>query len=389
VAQSAAPLTTATIEFEHPDEPCLLPPGGGYRGLENQLYRVELHVGGDLGKARFKWSRDNASVGASIEAISGGNRLQVRRIGRDSVLRFRTGDWVEITDDRREFAGLAGDLRRIEVDEDANELRLDAPLSPDLIPSGGSDTTAGRHSRVIRWDQQGKVRLEDGTLWVDLDAPGSDGLIPLPPAGQAVVLEAGITVRFDLEPAAGAAKALDHWCFAARTAGAQIEILDRAAPLGVHHHYARLGLVTFPTTVVDCRAFWPPDFGHDCACTICVAAESHNAGTFTIQQAIAELPETGGTICLGPGTFILGDSPVLIERRQSLRLKGHGAATFLAYAGLGGAIRIIESAQIEIFDLSVLVSTDAPNAIEAPAAFLVRTCEHTKLQSNIALMLSR
>lgn len=390
VAPSSARLTTATVEFEDPDEPCLLPPGGGYRGLENQFYRVELHVGGGLANARFKWSRDNASVGTTIEAIAnGGSRLQVRRIGRDSILRFRTGDWVEITDDRREFAGLAGDLRRIEVDEDANELRLAEPLSADLIPTGGADTTASRHSRVIRWDQHGEVRLEDGTLWADLDASGSDGLIPVPPAGQAVVLEAGITVRFDMELAAGAAKAMDHWCFAARTAGAGIEILDRAPPLGVHHHYARLGLVTFPSTVVDCRTFWPPDFGHDCACTVCVSAEEHNSGTFTIQQAVAALPETGGTICLSPGTFILGDNPILINGRQSVRLRGHGAATFLVYAGVSGAIRIIESEQIEILDISVLISTDAPNALEAPAAFLVRTCERVKLQRNIALMLPR
>ncbi|MFC1457159.1 DUF6519 domain-containing protein [Microvirga arabica] len=389
VAPSAARLTTATIEFDDPDEPCLLPPGGGYRGLENQLYRVELHVGGDLGDVRFKWSRDNASVGATIEAIADGNRLQVRRIGRDSILRFRTGDWVEVTDDRREFAGLAGDLRRVEVDEDASELRLDSPLSADLIPGGGADTTASRHSRVIRWDQHGEVRLDDGTLWVDLDAAGSDGSIPVPPAGQVVVLEAGITVRFDLEPAGGQAKALDHWCFAARTAGAQIEILDRAPPLGVHHHYARLAMVTFPTAVVDCRTFWPPEFGDDCACSACVSAEEHNAGTFTIQQAIAQLPETGGTICLSPGTFILGDTPVVIEDRESIRLKGHGAATFLIYAGRGAAVRVIESEHIEILDLGVFVSTDATNAAQAPAAFLLRTCEQVKLQRSIALLLAR
>ena len=37
-------------------------PVGGYRGLENRLYRVEIHEGGALGVARFKWSRDNGST---------------------------------------------------------------------------------------------------------------------------------------------------------------------------------------------------------------------------------------------------------------------------------------------------------------------------------------
>jgi hypothetical protein len=389
IRPSAARLTTATIEFEDPDEPCLIPPGGGYRGLENQLYRVELHVGGTLANARFKWSRDNASVGATIEAITGGDRLQVRRIGRDSVLRFRTGDWVEVTDDRREFAGLSGDLRRVEVDEDANELRLDAPLSADLIPGAG-ETTASRHSRVIRWDQHGEVRLADGTLWAELDAAGSDGLIPVPPAGQAVVLEAGITVTFTLEPAGGLARPLDHWCFAARTAGAQIEILEAAPPLGVHHHYGRLAMVTFPTTVVDCRTFWPPDFGDDCACTLCVSAEQHNAGTLTIQQAIGQLPEAGGTVCLGSGIFLLGNQPVEIVERNSVRLMGQGPGSLLTYAGTGGAVRVIDSEQVEIHDLGVFISTEAsPNAMEAPAGFLARNCEQFGLQRTMAIMLPR
>lgn len=387
-APSAARLTTATIEFEDPDEPCLLPPGGGYRGLENQLYRVELHTGGDLADARFKWSRDNASVGAAIEAISGGDRLQVRRIGRDSILRFRTGDWVEVTDDRREFAGLPGDLRRVEVDEDANELRLDTPLSADLVPGGGADTTATRHSRVIRWDQHSEVRLDDGTVWVDLDALGSDGLIPVPPAGQAVVLEAGVTVSFSLEPAGGQARALDYWCFAARTAGAQIEILETAPPHGIHHHYARLAMVTFPTTVVDCRTFWPPEFGgDDCACTVCVSAEGHNSGAFTIQQAVAELGDTGGTVCLGPGVFTLGATPVVIEDRSSIRLKGHGPATVLVYTGFGGAIRVIESDQIEIIDLAVFLGGDPNPDADPSAAFHLRNCQQIGLQRNTAFMI--
>ncbi|WP_380874656.1 hypothetical protein ACFB49_00440 [Sphingomonas sp. DBB INV C78] len=357
-APSPARLTTATIEFEDPDEPCLIPPGGGYRGLENQLYRVEIHTGGPLGDARFKWSRDNASVGATIESFENGDRLQVRRIGRDSVLRFRTGDWVEITDDRREFAGLPGDMRRIEVDEDTSSLRLDSALSADLVPSGvGGDTAAARHSRVIKWDQSGQVLLADGTAWEDLDDAGSDGLIPIPDDGSPVVLEAGITVTFSSEPVAGALRSGDYWCFAARTEGAQIEILDRAPPHGIHHHYARLAVVTFPDTVSDCRIFWPPNFGEgeECGCTVCVSAEAHNSGVLTIQSAINQLPAEGGTVCLGPGGFVLGTTPIIISNRRSVRLKGHGPGSLLAYAGGGGAIRVTGSNDVRISDLGLLV----------------------------------
>ena len=56
-------------------DPRLLPPSGGYRGLENRLYRVEIHDGGPNGTATFKWSRDNASVATSVTAITALDKL--------------------------------------------------------------------------------------------------------------------------------------------------------------------------------------------------------------------------------------------------------------------------------------------------------------------------
>jgi hypothetical protein len=47
------------------DVPCVADPAGGYRGLENQLYRVEIHAAANAtGSVRptFKWSRENGSV---------------------------------------------------------------------------------------------------------------------------------------------------------------------------------------------------------------------------------------------------------------------------------------------------------------------------------------
>src|SRR5690606_33282506 len=81
-------------------DPCELPPSGGYRGLENQLYRIEIHDGGAVGAATFKWSRDNASVASLVVEIvsqtAAGTELKLASLGRDAVLRFNTGDWVEI-----------------------------------------------------------------------------------------------------------------------------------------------------------------------------------------------------------------------------------------------------------------------------------------------------
>src|SRR5215211_3157078 len=62
VRPSDGRLTTHEVEIPPSDDPCELPPEGGYRGLENQTYRVEIHEGGQPGgAATCKWSRENAS----------------------------------------------------------------------------------------------------------------------------------------------------------------------------------------------------------------------------------------------------------------------------------------------------------------------------------------
>ena len=61
--RAAGRLTTGTADVAVEPDPCRVPPSGGYKGLENQLYRVEIHDAGDLAgadRATFKWSRDNA-----------------------------------------------------------------------------------------------------------------------------------------------------------------------------------------------------------------------------------------------------------------------------------------------------------------------------------------
>ena len=199
VAPSTARLTTATIDVEDPEDPCLVPPTDGYTGVENQLYRVEIHAVGDTqADARFKFSRENASVVTSIEAFGSPTAVSVGRIGRDDNLSIEEGDWVELTDDRRELAHRSGKMLRVSVvHAETREIEFEAaidadPADADLIPSGvGDDTPAARRSRLIRWDQSGIVRLADNSEWTNLDAPGSDGLIPVPPDGSAVLLEFG------------------------------------------------------------------------------------------------------------------------------------------------------------------------------------------------------
>src|SRR5918999_3175069 len=77
IAPSDGRLSSAAVGVPPNTDPCLLPPSGGYRGLENRLYRVEIHDGGPSGTATFKWSRDNASMATSVTAITVLNKLTV------------------------------------------------------------------------------------------------------------------------------------------------------------------------------------------------------------------------------------------------------------------------------------------------------------------------
>ena len=237
---SAARLTTTTVAVTtDPDDLCLAPPSGGYRGLENHLYRVEVHDVASTGEVRVKWSRENAHVASNvIEILSDREGIRVASLGHDDILRFNIGDWVEITSDKREFEGRAGDMRKI--------TSIDTDLTLAFTGALDSDLNVADHLRAIRWDQWD----QSGS------ALTSDGLIELTAAKPSFVLEHGIRAELT-ELLGGSAQVGDYWCFAARTADADIERLDQAPPEGIHHHYCKLAIIESNGDVVDCRPVFP------------------------------------------------------------------------------------------------------------------------------------
>lgn len=357
-APSAARLSSATGAQTLAPDPCRIPPGAGYLGLENQLYRVEVHRGGALNTATFKWSRDNASVASRVSHINAArNRISVDQIGRDSLLRFNDGDWIEITDDHQAFHNLPGELRRIRlgggVDETARTLEFDEPLPAGLFPTDGDEATeASRNTRVRRWDQRDTVHNENGNA-----IPQSgDGDILIPAAGTRLHLEHGVLIEFSLDPAGGEFHSGDHWVFAARAATGDIELLDQAPPRGIHHHYARLALVDFPDQQTDCRVLWPPVAeGQGCDCRVCVSAEGHNDGSATLQQAIDKLQASGGTLCLGIGNYDLRQA-LNINAARSLRIRGQGWATVLSGVAPGKLMDINGGSGIALENLTLIGS---------------------------------
>lgn len=330
IAPSAGRLTTSAIAPPASDDPCIISPSGGYRGLENRLYRVEIHSTGPIGgasPAKFKWSRNNATIASTISAIPSPTQVTVQQIGRDQVLRFEAGNWIEITDDFRELQGLAGHMAQVTAIDEANRILTFAPAIPAAINFDANDPS--RHTRVRRWDQSQSV---DANGLLDVTAGPID-------------IEDGIQVTFSLDPAGGNFKIGDYWVCAARTADGSVEILQNAPPRGILHHYCRLGFIHWgadieTTTFTDCREHWPP-LCCEAGCTVTVGDGIDSHGQFTdIQQAINALGSRGGVVCIGRGFYTVTTGLVINNTKRNVILRGMGPATRILFAPQQGAPRV-------------------------------------------------
>ena len=223
ISEKSGKLRAKTKEGGAADEetPCLVPPSAGYRRLENQLYRVEVHEGAtSRSQARFKWSRDNGSVVARWEAQDSVDKkkITVSTTGRDKVLNLAPGDFVELTDRDRELNGRPGVIVKI---DDAEGVILTLNLLSQ--PVGDID--------IAEFDAGTRmVRRWEGVLTVDTDDP--------------VDLEDGVQI----EIADGAFHTGDHWQIPARAlVGIEwpppgAEPNGFAAPVGIEYHHAPLAI---------------------------------------------------------------------------------------------------------------------------------------------------
>jgi hypothetical protein len=373
IRPSTTRLTTSHVQVVPNPDPCVIDPAGGYTGLENRTYRVEVHSGGKLGDAvppTFVWSRDNASLTASIKTItpppSAGTDsvLTVSSTGRDSWKRFETGQTIELLDDHIEFARRDRDtggllLTITNVVHATGQIHVSQDLTSYL-------TTAGPHPRVVRWDTD----PANPTMTAERNAG----------PGLKLGLEEGIEVTFE-GSTTDTLRAGDYWVFVARTANGSVEELQSQPPRGIHHHFQRLGIyLVGGTDVEDCRIPWPPDCscdGEGCDCDQCVTPESHNSGTLTIQDAIdAVIAAKGGTVCLKAGRYLLKKA-LIIHGGVSVHLRGQGLRTqIILRMGRGPMLLVEESLDVSVRALSLVAESrsaanDNANVVEVVNAFRV------------------
>lgn len=372
IAPPTGALQVTTIPAGTATEPCDVPPGGGYTRGENQFYRVEVHslpLGGGRDGATFKWSRDNGSIVARIEAVGNnttgthsGTIFDVDSVGRDDYLSIHTDDWVEYIDDSHELNGVSGVLVQVQnADVNLNRIELQSSLTVNL----------DRHPKLRKWDQAGTGVGNTGVAMNTTNTP--------------VALESGLQVEFS----DGLYRPGDYWQFAARAVTGQHDFPPGAqARFGVVHHYARLGLVAFgPVTddddnqlrvLIDCRDLFPPltaitaaDVSYDdTACnlgdvrTVQEAIEAlcqRSGGHCTIHLSpdsdlaaiLTAIPDTTDAhICFEVGRYQLPE-PINLQNKGHLVLEGAGPGTRLVAVEAETALLFNQCQSVTLRDLSV------------------------------------
>jgi len=251
--QPNATMTARVSSINMDDDPCRLPPDAKYKGLENQLYRIEVHDPGNATKdLAVKWSRNNGFVTTKIESTEG-NTITIQNLGKDKLLGFEVGDWVEVIDDEKELLGKPGIIARItDIDDLKIELDPDSIIDDDNIQN---NFPISARPKIRKWDmKEGLLKIPNNrrsdsdttedTFWFEI--------------------EDGIEIKLGL----GQFRTEDYWLIPARTATHDIEwpregeVSISQPPLGITHHYARLGIIKFDgtkidTNIVDCRRIFP------------------------------------------------------------------------------------------------------------------------------------
>jgi Family of unknown function (DUF6519) len=348
--------------------PCDVPPGSGYFSGENQLYRIEVHQAGATGTSAdstFKFSRENASVVALIEAAGTTEtgtvtaaQVRVNSSGRDVDLGFADGQWVEYADDALELAGVSGPLVQIQ------RVRRESSLI-DLATA--IQIRFGLHPKLRRWDQEGAGATGNGVA-----------MAPSP-----VALERNLRVSFD----SGTYRAGDYWMFPARGGVPDTHLPSGAQlPAGPRRHYARLGLLLLDATnrlrlLFDCRPNSPQltaleadDIAYTPGCdrlndaaTVqealdilcatqasggrCTAVATPGEGWERVFQGIAAGADA--EICLPIGAYPTPAGGVVVQGRGHLTIAGSGNGTRIDNASGECAIEFRGCASVTVRDLSV------------------------------------
>jgi hypothetical protein len=372
--------------------PCIVADAAQFRGLENQLYRAEIHQGNlDAGgaatgvPATFKWSRDNSAVVAGVVGLSSSApiMLQVDRLGPGGAAGFERGVTIEIRNERAVLEGTPGILARVD-DVEGDTLRLS--LLDGAAVAALQDVLSGARVIVRRWDSTGALPL--GAGFVNLE----DGLqVSFAAAGRYR------TGDFWLIPARtasipGTSSALD-WPLTAPGAGTYVPLRSR----GPVRHRAGLAILERDaagawTVRSDCRQLFPP------LTSVITLQQAGGDGQHGRSGAWLPAPLN---IVLARGRIPVANAPVRFQVSSGrgavsaaepssprplsevvVRTDGDGRARVFWQLGPGPARRVAEAVWEPDLAQSVEVMcvNAADRAVPPAISFVAQTLDHFNLQ---------
>lgn len=333
-ASTAERTVNATLQVDFVPGPvgdlCSPPVASGYLGAENQAIRVQIAAD----RTHFTWGFDN---GAPLYRVTAVDNVTLKLVTqpRDQAHWPIAGQivevlaWSAVLSNGEKLATPTGLLARVAAsyDPEAQTLKLDRSIAGfgQAFASRADAAALGSPYLFLRvWNRGGDVTSDPGIAF----ATGT----------QHVLGDTGLRVTFGGDQFVDG----DHWIIAARP-----EVPDRiqpwamrapAPPIGIRRFYAPLGIVSWnpaalpSSDVEDCRSRFPPlTRNRTGCCTLTVGDGITSHGDYTtIQQALDHLPDTGGEICVLPGTY--PDPVVIRAAHHHVSIHGCGPRTRLSAA---------------------------------------------------------
>jgi Family of unknown function (DUF6519) len=289
------------------DDLCTPAVAGRYLGAENQAIRVQL-----LDDTHFTWGFDNASPYYRVRKVNA-NTVELMDLPKDQHHWPLTGEnvellpWSAILPNGQKVAETAGHLSKItgSYDPNTHRITLASPLPPNFNTAwqGRPDASSISPGNDIN------------PFYMRVWHRGSDTLSPVGitilPGGN-VLGNTGLVVTItgtDRVPG-------DYWIIAVRPETPDVIMPWRLehtgmAPHGVRTFFAPLAIIRWQRSpgdvlqgevIHDCRKTFRPLTDLETCCTFHVGDGMRTFGDFdSIEEAVANLPLTGGKICVLPG----------------------------------------------------------------------------------------
>ncbi|MEM7038381.1 MAG: DUF6519 domain-containing protein [Bacteroidota bacterium] len=280
---------------------------GGYLGAENQAIRVQL-----LSDTEFTWGFDNASSLYRVRMIDP-TTVEFVTLPPDQrhwPLADQTVEilpWSAVLSNGEKIADINGHMSKVSASYNADTHQLSLTQA---LPAGFGENYTNRSDAAVI-DEAGAEDHFYLRVWYR----GSDTISParIPIAASNTLGNTGLSVEISGDDRLPG----DHWIIAARpetrdevvpwalqTQGLPAFGVDRYfAPLAILRWYATDGPEIAVEVIRDCRKTFRPLTDLESCCTFHVGDGQSSFGDFnSIEEAVANLPETGGQICVLPGT---------------------------------------------------------------------------------------